>query len=112
LYNKYILLKTKINFIYQLGLGLVQNKSPKNQSLNVRYRPYNILQTSKKMVKIPPEKSMEIESNITHNGQSPAQQRRVYAGFKQRIQVKKDLMSPEIKTDSAQLSKSSNTNDS
>ncbi|XP_001949813.1 acidic repeat-containing protein [Acyrthosiphon pisum] len=94
------------------SLGLIQNKSPKNQSLNVRYRPYSILQTSKKMVKIPPQKSMEIRSNITHNGQSPIQQRRVYAGFKQRIQVKKDLMTPEIKINTAQLSQSSNTNDS
>lgn len=81
--------------------------------MNVRYRPYNILQTSKKMVKIPPQKSLEIQSNLTHNGQSPAQQRKVYAGFKQRIQVKEDLlMSPEIKTNRAQLSKSCNTNDS
>jgi len=64
------------------------------------------------MVKIPPQKTMEIRSNITHNGQSPIQQRRVYAGFKQRIQVKKDLMTPEIKINTAQLSQSSNTNDS
>lgn len=94
------------------SLGLIQNKSPKNQSINVRYRPYNILQTSKKMVKIPPQKSMEIRSNITHNGQSPMQQRRVYAGFKQRIQVKKDLLPPDIKVNSTQMSQSSKTNDS
>jgi len=65
------------------------------------------------MVKIPPQKSLEIQSNISHNGQSPIQQRRVYAGFKQRIQVKKDLViPPDIKTNSAQMSQSSNTNDS
>lgn len=65
------------------------------------------------MVKIPPQKSLEIQSNITHNGQSPIQQRRVYSGFKQRIQVKKDLVvSPDIKINSAQISESSNTDDS
>ncbi|CAI6358962.1 unnamed protein product [Macrosiphum euphorbiae] len=45
--------------------SLTQNKSPKNQSLNVRYRPYNILQTPQ----TPPQKSMEIQNNITHNSQ-------------------------------------------
>jgi len=112
LYSNDILLKTKINFIYYLGLGLFQNKSPKNQSVNVRYRPYNILQTSKKMVKIPPQKSIEIQSNITHNGQSPIQQPRVYEEFKESIQVKKDSMTPEIKINTTQLSHTSNTNDS
>jgi len=65
------------------------------------------------MVKTPSQKSLEIQSDITHNGQSPIQQRRVCSGFKQRIQVKKDLLvSPDIKTNSAQISESSNTNDS
>ncbi|XP_016661986.1 transcription factor SMP1-like [Acyrthosiphon pisum] len=94
------------------SLGLIQNKSPKNQSLNVRSNPYSILKTSKKMVKIPPQKSQEIQNNIAHNGQSRIQQQKVYAGFKQCVQVKKNLMSSEIKINSANLSQSSNTNDS
>jgi len=65
------------------------------------------------MVKIPPQKSMEIQSTITQNAQAPTQQRRVYAGFKQRIQVKKDLMmTPDKEINCAQTSQSSNTNDS
>lgn len=92
------------------SMDLIQNKSPRNQTANVRYRPYNILKTSKKMVKIPPQKSLEIQSGITRNGQSSTQQRRVYTGFKQRIQVKKDLLrSPDDKIDSAQMSQSSST---
>ncbi|XP_026811785.1 agamous-like MADS-box protein AGL97 [Rhopalosiphum maidis] len=96
------------------SLDIIQNKSPKSQpEKNTRYRPYNILQTSKKMVKIPPQKSLEIQSSVSQNGQSPKQERRVYAGFKQRIQVKKDLlMTPDNKIDSTQMSQSSNTNDS
>uniref|UniRef100_A0A2S2PID5 Myocyte-specific enhancer factor 2 n=1 Tax=Schizaphis graminum TaxID=13262 RepID=A0A2S2PID5_SCHGA len=95
------------------SLDVIQNKSPKSQPEKNRYRPYNILQTSKKMVKIPPQKSLEIQTNVSQNGQSLKQERRVYAGFKQRIQVKKDLlMTPDNKIDGTQMSQSSNTNDS
>lgn len=84
-------------------------EKPKNQHGNIRYRPYNILKTSKKMVKIPPEKSIEIQNGIT-----PVLQHRVYSGSKPRIHVKKDLMMiPDNQNNSAQnTSHSSNTNDS
>lgn len=100
------------------SLDVIQNKSPKSHpENNVRYRPYNILHTSKKMVKIPPQKSLEIQSSISQNRQTPSQEtkqeRRVYAGFKQRIQVKKDLLtSSDDKIISAHTPLSSNTNDS
>lgn len=96
-----------------LGLDLVQNKAPKNQSINVQYRPYNILRTSKKIVKILQQKSLEIQNKMAHNEQSLIQKQRVYAGFKQRVQVKNDLkIHPYIKINNAQKSQSSNTNDS
>lgn len=100
------------------SLDVIQNKSPKSHpENNVRYRPYNILHTSKKMVKIPPQKSLEIQSSMSQNRQTPGQEtkqeRRVYAGFKQRIQVKKDLLtSSDDKIISAHTPLSSNTNDS
>jgi len=96
------------------SLDVIQNKSPKSKpEKTMRYRPYNILQTSKKIVKIPPQKSLEIQSSVSQNRQSPKQERRVYAGFKQRIQVKKDLlMTSDNKIDNTQMSQSSNTNDS
>ncbi|XP_060858117.1 transcription factor mef2A-like isoform X2 [Metopolophium dirhodum] len=94
----------KLQVLSNIHSSLNQIKSPKNQSLNVRHSPYNILQTSQKMVKIPPQKSMEIESNIIYYRHSQMQQQRVYAGFKQRVQVKKYLMSPEININSAKLS--------
>jgi len=80
--------------------------------LKARYGPYNILRASKKIVKIPSEKSMDIQSNITHDRQSQIQQQRFFAQYKQCVQVKKYLMSPEIKTNMAKQSQSSNTNDS
>ncbi|XP_025209078.1 agamous-like MADS-box protein AGL18 isoform X2 [Melanaphis sacchari] len=97
------------------SLDAIQNKSVRSQPRNniMRYRPYNILQTSKKIVKIPPQKSLEIQNNASLNGQTSKQERRVYAGFKQRIQVKKDLlMTPDNKINSAQTSLNSDTNDS
>lgn len=39
-----------------------QNKSLNDRVLQVRYRPYNILQTSKKMVKIPLQKTIELQN--------------------------------------------------
>ncbi|CAH1708098.1 unnamed protein product [Aphis gossypii] len=96
------------------SLDVIQNKSPKSHpESNARYRPYNILHTSKKMVKIPPQKSLEIQSSISQNRQTPKQERKVYAGFKQRIQVKKDLiMSSDDTIISEHTPLSSNTNDS
>ncbi|KAF0721302.1 myocyte-specific enhancer factor 2A, partial [Aphis craccivora] len=95
-------------------LDVIQNKSPKSHSKNnVRtYRPYNILQFSEKMVKVSPEKSLEIQSTISQNRYTFKQERRVYPGFK-RVQVKKDLLTTSgIKINRAQTPQSSNTNDS
>eukprot|EP00102_Acyrthosiphon_pisum_P024422 XP_016661632.1 PREDICTED: MADS-box transcription factor 25-like [Acyrthosiphon pisum] len=49
---------------------LIKNKSPKNQSVNIGFHPYI---DERKIVKIPLQKSLETQSKIAHNGQSPIQ---------------------------------------
>ncbi|XP_060857609.1 uncharacterized protein LOC132935157 isoform X2 [Metopolophium dirhodum] len=44
---------------------LIQNKSPKNQSVDIGYHPY----IERKIIRIPLQKSLKIRSKIPHNGQ-------------------------------------------
>lgn len=59
-YNN-ILHWTKINYIYYLGLNQKQNKSLKNPDVSLRYNPYKVVQTPKKVIKIPEGKSIELK---------------------------------------------------
>lgn len=96
----------------------------KDRVLQVRYRPYNILQTSKKIVKIPLQKTIELQNKSLNFHESTAhiqqlqkdeqtsQQLRDYdTNFKQRIRIKKDLIKTPDNQINTVLSQSSNTND-
>lgn len=117
-----------INSKYDLGIHSEEHSplNDRDQVMNVRYRPYNILKPSKKMAKVPSPDRVEIET-IPPNGyesrhrtqqfqrdtQNLLQQRRVYGtGFKQRIQIKKNLMSsPDRQVSHTQSSQNSDTID-
>ncbi|XP_060847475.1 uncharacterized protein LOC132927038 [Rhopalosiphum padi] len=100
------------------SLDVIQNKFLKIQpGNNVRYRPYNILRTSKKspvglpkeMVKILPKPSWKIHSFISPKKESPKQKQKAYERFNQQLQDNNDvLMTADNKINDAQ---SSSTND-
>lgn len=98
------------------------NKS-KDRLFNIRYRPYNILQSSKKIIK-PHMTSINVQNGHELNdriqplqggvSQNSLQQRRVYgSGIKQGIEIKKDsLETSNSQFTNTRLSQSSNASDS
>ncbi|XP_026821174.1 transcription factor mef2A-like [Rhopalosiphum maidis] len=103
------------------SLDVIQNESLKIQpGNNVKYRPYNILRTSKKshiglpkeMVKILPKPCWKIHSFISPKKESPKQKQKAYERFNQQLQDNNDvLMTADNKIENAQVSQSSTTND-
>jgi len=64
------------------------------------------------MIKVSPQKSLEIQSTISQNRYTLKQESKAHPGFK-RVIVKKDLLTTSgIKINSAQAPQRSNTNDS
>lgn len=110
--------------MFFLGLVRDENKSQKDRIVQVRYRPYNILQNSKKIVKIPIQKSLEIRS-IPQNGhesnisvqpfpgisQTSLQQRRTYTSGLKHIQLKTDIRLTSDNQINSTQQQSNKTND-
>lgn len=124
-----IFLQIKKLYFYKtnddLGLDHGGNKSQNERFVQIRYRPYGILKTTKKIVKIPERNSLGL-CTIPQNGLEPSihkqqfqegsqtslQQRRVYGtGFNQRIRIKKDLMASDNQVNNSQVSQSTKTSD-
>lgn len=96
---------------------------PRDRFVHVRYRPYNILQSSKKIIKLPikvqnghepSNRVQKLQGGREVSKSPPLQQHRVYdSGFKQRIRIKKDLIETcNSRTSNTQQSQNSDANDS
>lgn len=117
-------LEPSVNANSSVSLGKNKTISYQDQSMHVRYRPYNIL--SKKTVKIPPTEYSEIQivpqnsleskkyiQQYQEDSPTSLQQQVVYgAGFKQHVRLKPNSMSTDSNVSNTELSHSSKTGDS